>query len=183
MRIIARIFGIMFGFMMIIWGIMTTFLTDLTFKTYLWMLSLNFIIASIGSIFTYGEKKDLGLVDKWTLVGSVISFSLGVILVNMNFLEIVDASFLLFALGAWLLTLSITRIGKSIFIFKVNRALNKKTKTSKLWWLILVLGLLFAVFSILCFVGSALNVIPDGIIMGFSILFVGIDLLNSQFEE
>lgn len=183
MKIIARLFGVMFGFMMIIWGLMITFLRDLSPTTLLWMLSLNFIISSIGSIFTYGEKKDLGLVDKWTLIGSGISFALGIMLVNTNFLQIIDANILEYSLGVWLIAMCITRIGKSIFVFKINRALNKQTPTSKRWWVTLAIGILLGIIGIVCFITPFAVILGSGVLLGISLFIAGIDLLISQFEE
>ena len=182
MKIIARIFGILFGAMVIIWGIMTMFLPNITYSILMWMLSITLIISSMGSIFTYGEKKDLGLFDKWTLIGSEISFALGVILVHINFLKILDIEILEYILAVWLLTLCVTRIGKSIFVYKVNRAINKKTPSTKRWWLILVFGIIQGIISIICFI-NALVPISISLLMGLGMLISGIDLLVSQFEN
>lgn len=183
MKIVARIFGIMFGFMIIIWGIMLTFLGDIDSVTILWMVSLNMLIASMGSIFTYGEKKDLGLADKWTLAASVISFAIGVSLVNMNFLQIFESQLLKYVFGLWLIALCVTRIGKSIFIYKLHRALNKKTSTSKRWWTILLLGIVIGLIGLSCFINPVTNFITIQVLVGIGTFIIGIDLLISQFEE
>ena len=183
MKIIARLFGILFGFMMVIWGLMVMFLNDTSTATLLWMLSINFIIASIGSIFTYGEKKDLGLVDKWTLLSSGISFAFGIVLVNSNFIQVFEFNILNYMLGTWLIAMCVTRIGKSVFVYKVNRALNKKTPSSKRWWVILAIGVVFGILGILSFVSSLITIFSSGILLGISLLIAGADLLMSQFEE
>ncbi len=183
MKIIARIFGLFFGFMVSIWGVMICFLSMFSNSVLMWMLSITLIISSIGSIFTYGEKKDLGLIDKWTLISSEISFALGIILVNTNFLEIAEFSILEIILCLWLLSLFITRIGKSIFVYKINRVINKKTPSTKRWWLILVFGVILGINAIFCGLNFFLKFMSVQLLMGLGMLVSGIDLLVSQFED
>ena len=183
MKIVARIFGILFAFMIIMWGLMTTFLSNIENSILMWILSITLIISSIGSIFTYGEKKDLGLVDKWTLAGSEISFALGAILININFLQLFEIGIITYVLAIWLFELGVTRIGKSIFTFKINRAINKKTPTTKRWWVTLVLGIVMGIFSILSLISAFTAILNTQVLMGCGMLISGIELLLSQFED
>ena len=183
MKIVARIFGILFAFMMIMWGLMVMFLPDLTNSILLWILSITLLISSMGAMFNYGEKKDLGLIDKWSLTSSGISFALGVILVNINILQIFGSKIIGYILAIWMISLCITRIGKSIFTFKINRAINKKTPSTKRWWVTLLIGIVLGVISLLCIVSEFVVFLQIELLMGLGMLISGSDLLLSQFED
>ena len=183
MKIIAKIFGILFGIMTIVWGVTCSSISWLPEITISWVLGVNMIIVSMGSILNWGEKKDLGLVDNWTLAGSVISFSLATILIELNVFFTIQNPIMIYIFSVWEMFTGITQIGKSILFYKINRALNKQTPTSRRWWIILILGVIISIIGFISFFESVVNTLKLGNIVGFGIFVTGIDLLISQFEE
>ena len=171
-----RIITVALGVLLAVGGIYCILTPVATYSTIAWLIGLSMVAEGIASVITWNERRNLGLANGWTLAGSIVSIVLGVFLLGSFLLQFAVDAFIAYLIAIWLVFAGITRIAAAI------SARNNLDQTSGSGWVLqVVLGVLIAILGILCIFNPLSVVAGVGMMIGMSIVFVGIDLVVAGF--
>ena len=172
-----RIIKVILGVLLAVGGIYCMFTPIATYSTLAWLIGLAMIAEGVASVITWSSRRELGLANGWTLAGSIVSIVLGVILLGSFALQFALDAFIAYFIAIWLVIAGITRVAAAIAV----RSQNPEGASG--WIIQVVLGVLIAILGVLCIFNPLSVVAGVGMMLGISIVFVGIDLAVSAFVD
>ena len=170
-----RIIKVVLGVLLAVGGIYCMFTPIATYSTLAWLIGLAMIVEGVGGIITWIARRELGLANGWTLAGSIVSIVLGMVLLGSYVLQFAIDAFIAYLIAIWLVVAGITRIVAAIAV----RSQGKEGASG--WIAQIALGVLIAILGVLCIFNPLSVVAGVGMMLGISIVFVGIDLVISAF--
>ena len=172
-----RIIKVVLGALLAVGGIYCMLTPIATYSVLAWLIGLAMIVEGVGGIITWSSRRELGLANGWTLAGSIVSIVLGVVLLGSYVLQFALDAFIAYLIAIWLVVAGITRIVAAIAV----RSQGKEGTSG--WIAQIVLGVLIAILGVLCIFNPLSVVAGVGMMLGISIVFVGIDLVVSAFVD
>ena len=173
-----RIVKVILGVLLAVGGIYCMFTPIATYSVLAWLIGLAMIVEGVGGIITWIDRRNNGLANGWTLAGGIVSLLLGMILVGSYVLQFAMDAFIAYFIAIWLVVAGITRIVAAI---AVRSSLGREAASG--WIIQIVLGVLIAILGVMCIFNPLSVVAGVGMMLGISIVFVGIDLAVSAFIE
>lgn len=172
-----RIIKVVLGILLAVGGVYCMFTPIATYSVLAWLIGLSMIVEGVASVITWSSRRELGLANGWTLAGSIVSIVLGVFLLGSYMLQFAVDAFIAYLIAIWLVVAGISRIVGAI-------AVRSQGKEGSNGWIIqVVLGVLIAILGVLCIFNPLSIVAGVGMMLGISIVFVGIDLAVSAFVD
>ena len=172
-----RIIKVILGVLLAVGGIYCMFTPIATYSVLAWLIGLAMIVEGVGGIITWIDRRNNGLANGWTLAGGIVSLLLGMILVGSYVLQFAMDAFIAYFIAIWLVIAGITRVAAAIAV----RSQNPEGASG--WIVQVVLGVLIAILGVMCIFNPLSVVAGVGMMLGISIVFVGIDLAVSAFIE
>ena len=172
-----RIIKVVLGALLAVGGIYCMLTPIATYSVLAWLIGLAMIVEGVGGIITWSSRRELGLANGWTLAGSIVSIVLGVVLLGSYVLQFALDAFIAYLIAIWLVVAGVTRIVAAIAV----RSQGKEGASG--WIAQIVLGVLIAILGVLCIFNPLSVVAGVGMMLGISIVFVGIDLVFSAFVD
>ena len=172
-----RIIKVVLGVLLAVGGIYCMFTPIATYSVLAWLIGLAMIVEGVGGVITWNTRRELGLANGWTLAGSIVSIVLGMVLLGSYVLQFAIDAFIAYLIAIWLVVAGITRIVAAIAV----RSQGKEGASG--WIAQIALGVLIAILGVLCIFNPLSVVAGVGMMLGISIVFVGIDLAVSAFIE
>ncbi len=170
-----RIIKVVLGVLLAVGGIYCMFTPIATYSVLAWLIGLAMIVEGVGGVITWNTRRELGLANGWTLAGSIVSIVLGMVLLGSYVLQFAIDAFIAYLIAIWLVVAGITRIVAAIAV----RSQGKEGASG--WIAQIALGVLIAILGVLCIFNPLSVVAGVGMMLGISIVFVGIDLVISAF--
>lgn len=170
-----KVVTIVFGILLVIGGMYCIFTPVATYATVSWLIGLAMIVEGVASIASWSDLRKLGLASGWTLAGAIVSIVLGVFLLGSYVLQFAVDVFIAYVIAFWLVFAGIARIAAAISI-------RSQDQTGSSGWIVqLVLGVLIILLGIMCIFNPLSVMISVGMMLGVSIVFVGVDLVVNGF--
>ena len=170
-----KVVSIILGILLIIGGAYCILTPIATYSTISWLIGLAMIVEGIGSAITWNDMRKNGFADGWTLAGAIISIILGVFLLGSFAARFAVDLFIAYIIAAWLIIGGIVRIVASIKVRKLDRYEGGSAVGSS-WIVLLILGILVVICGVLCMINPLSVMIGVGMMLGISIVCVGVDL-------
>ena len=167
-----RIITIIFGVLLVVGGFYCMFAPVATYSALAWLIGLAMVAEGVASVITWKRRRDLGYANGWTLAGSIISIVLGVILLGSYAMQIALDAFIAYLIAIWLVVAGITRIVAAIAVRS-----SEGQEGAKGWIGQIVLGVLIVIVGILCIFNPLAIMAGVGMMLGISVVLVGIDLV------
>ncbi len=172
-----RVVTIVLGVLLLVGGIYCIFTPVATYSAMAWLIGLSMLVEGVASVITWSERRRLGIADGWTLAGSIVSIVLGVILLGSYAMQFALDVFIAYFIAIWLVVAGVTRIVAAI------SARNSPDQVyASGWALQLVLGVIIVILGILYIFNPLSAMIGVGLLMGMSIVFVGVTLITTGFR-
>ena len=172
-----KVVTIILGFLLAIGGIYCVFAPVATYAAIAWLIGLSMVVEGVGGIVTWSERRKMGLANGWTLAGAIVSILLGVFLLGSYVLQFAVDMFIAYLIAIWLVVAGVTRIAAAIAYRNSQGA-----DGSRGWIGQVVLGVLVVILGILCIFNPLSIVAGVGLMLGLSIVLVGIALIMVGFE-
>ena len=172
-----RVIMIILGVVLAVGGIYCMLTPIATYAALAWLIGLAMIVEGVASIITWNRRRKLGLASGWTLVGAIVSIVLGVFLLGSYAMQFAVDMFIAYLIAIWLVVAGVTRIVAAIAVR------NSRGREAARGWIIqVVLGVLIIILGILC-ISNPLSIMAGvGLMLGISIVLVGVALIASGFE-
>ena len=169
-----RVIVFILGALLIVCGIFCMFAPIATYSALSWLIGIAMVAEGIGGIVVWNDLRKQGLANMWTLIGSIISVILGVFLLGSFVAQIAVDFFIAYLIAAWLIIAGIARI-IGAFAVRNQQKQGGDNGMQVSWGLLLALGILTAILGVLCFFNPLSIMASVGLLLGMSILCVGID--------
>ena len=173
-----RIIKVILGVMLAVGGIYCMMTPITTYSVIAWLIGLAMIVEGVGGIVTWMERRRLGLANGWTLAGAIVSLVLGIALLGSYMLQFAVDAFIAYLIAIWLVVAGIARIVAAIGAR--NSQLQPGAGSMVLQ---IVLGVLIAILGVLCIFNPLSVVAGVGMMLGISIVVVGVDLVIAGFSS
>ena len=171
-----RVLTIVLGILLVVGGMYCIFTPIATYSTVAWLIGLAMIVEGVASVISWSNLRKLGLASGWTLVGAIVSIVLGVFLLGSYVMQFAVDMIIAYMIAIWLVVAGIARIAAAI-----RMRSSQDQMGSSGWILQIVLGVLIVILGIMCIFNPLSIMISVGMMLGVSIVFVGIDLIVGGF--
>lgn len=168
-----KVITVILGVLLVIGGIYCIFSPVATYSAMGWLIGLSMLAEGVANVITWNSRRKLGVADGWSLAGGIISIILGVFMLGSYAMQAAVDVFIAYLIAFWLVVAGIVRI---------VTALNMRKSTDQAlangWAIQLVLGVLIIILGILNMLNPVSVMIGIGMMMGVSIVFVGVTLIE-----
>ncbi|MBQ9001144.1 MAG: DUF308 domain-containing protein [Eggerthellaceae bacterium] len=172
-----KVITIILGGLLVVGGIYCVFSPVATYSAISWLIGLSMVVEGVGGIITWSDRRKLGLANGWTLAGAIISILLGVFLLGSFLMRFAVDMFIAYLIAIWLVVAGVTRIVAAIAVRNSEGAAGAKG-----WIGQVVLGVLIVILGILCIFNPLSIWAGVGLMLGLSIVLVGIGTIMVGFE-
>ena len=176
-----KILSVLFGIMIIVDGVICLALPGLTFLTLGYMIGVGMLLDGIGRIVNWYQMERGTEQSGWVLASTIISLTLGIILMGSDAMQLTMDAFIVYMAIAWLITLGILRIAHALRIRKMRnniRDFQPDTPFGRNWWIALIFGILLIVFGIIGMFAPATIIETIGTLIGIAIIISGANLIH-----
>ena len=176
-----KILSVLFGIMIIADGVICLAMPGLTFLTLGYMIGVGMLLDGIGRIINWYQMDRGTEQSGWVLVSSIVSLTLGAILMGSDAMQLAMDAFIVYMAIAWLIVLGILRITHALRIRKMRnniRDFQIDTTYGRNWWIALIFGVLLIVFGIIGMFSPATIIETIGTLIGVSIIIAGANLIH-----
>ena len=176
-----KILSVLFGIMIIVDGVICLVLPGLTFLTLGYMIGVGMLLDGIGRIINWYQMDRGTEQSGWVLVSSIVSLTLGAILMGSDAMQLTMDAFIVYMAIVWLITLGILRITNALRIRKMRsniRDFQPDTPFGRNWWIALIFGILLIVFGIIGMFTPATIIRTIGTLIGIAIIISGANLIH-----
>ena len=174
-----RVVTIILGVLLVASGFYCMFTPVATYSALSVVIGMSMVVEGVAGIVVWSDLRKRGLADGWTLAEAILSIVFGVFLLGSFFLQFAVDMFIAYVIAIWLVFAGIARITAAI----AARKMQDQTGTSASGWVIqLVLGILIVILGILCVFNPLSIMVSVGMMLGMSIVFVGVELVLRSFE-
>ena len=177
MKTFLKVLAVLFGISMIVTGFYCLFHPALTYLSVGFLVGLSMLFDAAGSFTIWGEKRQEGIKDTWSLVGGIFSVVFGCIILGSWGMQIGLDVFLVYYFAIWIVIRGIAVIVRS---FKARR-LHKNLDTVILgasWYVALILGILLVAYGVLSLYKPLVLAATIGVFMGIGIIFAGANIIT-----
>ena len=171
-----KVATIVLGALMLIGGIYCIVTPIETYSVLGWLIGFAMLVEGVGSVTTWSARRKLGFADGWTLAGAIVSIALGVILLFSFVAQWAVDLFIAYMIAAWLVIGGIVRIVAAVKLRDFSKSTGSGIAGQN-WGVLLVLGILVALFGVLCLANPLSIMVGVGFMLGVSIICVGVDLI------
>ena len=178
---LGNILAIIFGVLIVIGGIYCLMAPAATYMAQAWLLGIVMIADGIANIVTYSQLRKAGYSNGWTLLGAIISIIFGIVLLGSYAAQLAVDLFFAYMIAAWLIITGIMRIGFSLQMRKLNQGVQQHQPIGERWWFSLIVGILVVIVGIMCLFNPMIAVVSVGLLIGISIIFVGVSVIALAF--
>ena len=171
-----KVVSIILGALMLIGGVYCLFTPIATYSALSWLIGFSMLVEGIGSVLTWNDRRKLGFADGWTLAGAIVSIILGCFLLGSFAAQLAVDLFIAYLIAAWLVIGGITRIVVSLKLRKLRNTAGAGAIGAN-WGVLLVMGIIVTVLGVMCLFDPIAVMIGVGVMLGISIVCVGVDLI------
>ncbi|MBQ9043488.1 MAG: DUF308 domain-containing protein [Eggerthellaceae bacterium] len=172
-----KVVTIILGVLLALGGLYCMFTPIATYSTIAWLIGIAMIVEGVGSIITWNDRRKLGQASGLMLAEAIISIVLGVFLLGSFVLQFSVDLFIAYFIAIWLVIAGIARI-----VAAVNARNSQDQQTASGWVGHIVLGVLIILLGILCIINPLSVMAGVGMMLGISIVVVGVDLVFLGLE-
>lgn len=180
MKGIYKVLAVVLGIVMLISGIYCLFTPGLTFLAMGWIIGVNMVLDAIGNIFTWKDRKEMGMADGWTLAGAIVSLGFGAVLLGSNAMQLSVDIFVAYMAALWVVVIGILRFIRSMKLRRFHKALQTQI-IAKRWWVVTINGILLIVIGVLGLMNPTFTMVAIGTMMGWHIVVAGINLISTAW--
>ena len=172
-----KVVTIILGVLLLIGGIYCAFAPVATYSALGWVIGISMLVEGVASIIAWNDFRKLGIANGWSLAASILSIVLGVFILGSYALQFAIDMFIAYFIAIWLVVAGIARI---VSAFGMRKSQHRTGGGG--WIAQIVLGVLIAILGILCIFNPLSIVAGVGLMLGLSIVLVGIGLIMVGFE-
>ena len=176
----SRILAIIFGVFIIIGGIYCLMMPTATYMSLAWLLGIVMVVDGIANIVTWFQLRKSGQSSGWALFEAIISIIFGIVLLGSFAAQLAVDLFFAYMIAAWLIVTGIMRIGFSLQLRKLNQGVQPQSIGER-WWFVLIMGILVIIAGIMCLFNPMIAMASVGMIIGISIIVVGVSVIALAF--
>lgn len=159
------------GILMSVGGIFCIASPVSTFAALSRLVGAMVIIVGISQILHFAAGHDAR--STWSLVSGILGILLGVLMIGNFYGRFLTSIVLTTFIAVWMFIHSIDDMHRAIIMKKLNETLPDESR-SAFWLFQMIIGILTMILGILCMINPIFSMISAGLIIGFSILFAGI---------
>ena len=172
-----KVLTIILGVLLVVSGFYCMFTPVATYAALGWVIGASMVVEGIGSIIAWNNYRKAGLANGWMLAEAILSLVLGVFLLGSFVMQFAVDMFIAYLIAIWLFFSGIARI---VVAISVRGSQGKEA--SRGWILQVVLGVLVAILGILCIFNPLSIMASVGLMLGMSIVLVGVGVITAGAE-
>ena len=177
MKAVVKILAVIFGILMIITGLYCIFNPDMATLSLGYAVGLSMVFDAIGNFAEWWQARKYNAADGWMLVGAILSAVFGFFVLNSAALQLSLDAFIVYYVAIWLVARGIISIVRAWKICRLHKNWNTKMLGTH-WYLPLIIGILTAVFGILCLFKPLVMASVIGVFIGFGVLTAGANMIT-----
>ena len=177
MKKVTKILLVILGVFMIIGGISCMFNPIATSLAIGYIVGLSIVFDAVGDFIAWGEAKKLGEADGWMLAGAILSSVFGFFILNSAMLQFSLDVFIAYYAAIWLIVRGIFVIVRAHKIRKFHKNWDTK-KLGTHWYIPLCIGILSALFGVLCLFKPLVMASVIGVFIGLGIVVSGANMIT-----
>lgn len=167
-----KVITIIMGVLLVVGGIYCIMTPVATYSAMGWLIGLSMVVEGVASAITWNERRKLGIASGWSLAGSIVSIILGVFLLGSFALQFAVDVFIAYLIAVWLIIAGVARV-----VAAISARNSQDQAYASTWAIQLVLGVLIVILGILYIFNPLSAMIGVGLLMGMSIVAVGVELI------
>lgn len=172
-----KIVTIVLGILLVVSGIYCILTPVATYSALGWIIGASMLVEGVAGIISWSDLRRLGLANGWALAEAIISIVLGVFLLGSYVMQFAVDMFIAYLIAVWLVFSGITRV-----VAAISMRNSQYPVESRGWAGQLALGVVIAILGILCIFNPLSIVAGVGLMLGISIVLVGVGLVTSGFR-
>lgn len=184
--VVRRILTAVLGVLAVIAGVYCLAWPGLTYVSMAWIVGATMLVNGVANLISWPERKRIGLANGWSLAGAVVSVLFGVVLLVSNSMRFLMDVYLVYMAAAWLVVYGVLRIAMAFKMRSLRKnALADPAVADMLprprWGWVLCMGVLMVVGGVIGFLNPLTLALAMGVLIGSSIVMLGIDLIATAF--